>query len=367
MTIETIIYAYLAICISMIGFNCICILIFRNRKVRMEHSTKGLYEKIERQIERMEAGLEISNGHKIYMRFILKRANGMLAFDETLMELKKDYPEAMELYLKEIYSVFVDICMSHPYRDTTKAAYFAYIIGKHEVLKGKRYSIVIDHLLLMLRSSSLYCRENALYAIFQYGDKQCVLKALKILDENEQFHHQKLLEDGLLAYGGNHQELCEILWKSFSDFSVFMRVVILNYFRFKGIGNYQKILQRLVDTREDDEVRFACIRYFGRHRYEPAYPVLLEFAEHSENYRWEYAAISAQALGLYPYEHTIEVLKEKLHHSNWYIRVNASESLEKFNLTYTDLLDIFDSNDRYAREIMQYRMDLKKARMEQEV
>lgn len=33
-----------------------------------------------------------------------------------------------------------------------------------------------------------------------------------------------------------------------------------------------------------------------------------------------------------------------------------------FGLTYTDLIDVFDGSDRYAREILQYRLDQRNAK-----
>ena len=85
-------------------------------------------------------------------------------------------------------------------------------------------------------------------------------------------------------------------------------------------------------------------------------------AEDTKEQRWEYAAIASSALVLYPSQQSIELLKRNLNNSNWYIRFNASQSLEQFGLSYTDLIDVFDSNDRYAREILQYRLDQRNAK-----
>ena len=82
--------------------------------------------------------------------------------------------------------------------------------------------------------------------------------------------------------------------------------------------------------------------------------------------RWEYAAIAGTALASYPGERTVEVMKKALTSSNWYIRFNAAKSLESFQLTYLELSDVIESNDRYAREIMQYQVDLNNVRKEKE-
>ena len=39
----------------------------------------------------------------------------------------------------------------------------------------------------------------------------------------------------------------------------------------------------------------------------------------------------------------------------------TSQMLEKLGYTYHDLINVFDGNDRYAREIMRYRLDKRNA------
>ena len=106
-------------------------------------------------------------------------------------------------------------------------------------------------------------------------------------------------------------------------------------------------------------MRYACIRYLGRYPYGPAYETLLELAECRNDARWEYAAIASTALCAYPGDETIERLKRNLYSRNWYIRFNASKSLERMGLTYLDLIDVMEGHDRYATEILRYRFDIR--------
>ena len=132
------------------------------------------------------------------------------------------------------------------------------------------------------------------------------------------------------------------------------------------IRDRQEFLQILADGSRDDELRFSSIRYFGKYPCESAFPLLIDFAQRPQNQRWEYAAISVTSLASYPGERTIEVLKKALNSSNWYVRFNAAKSLETFHLTYLELSDVMESNDRYAREILQYQMDLDNVRSKKE-
>ena len=82
-------------------------------------------------------------------------------------------------------------------------------------------------------------------------------------------------------------------------------------------------------------------------------------AQHPQDQRWEYAAISAGSLGAYPGEETVEILKQCLCHGNWYIRYNAALSLERLNISSRELEDILEGDDRYAREVLEYRIRMR--------
>lgn len=361
MQVETLIYAYLAICTAMIAFNCACILVFRRRNTALQKRSSRLEEAVLAQMERIRAGQPVELRHMEFLEKKLRRTVHLMAFDETLDRLRAAEPEAAELYLWEIGPVFTHLAMENKYHGSIKMTYFAYVISKYRVVRGKPVHVILDLMMKLLQEPSLYCRENALQVIYSTGDCGWVLRALAEVDGSGRFHHAKLLTDGLLSFGGDPAQLADALWRDFEKYSTHMQVVILDYFRFSGRQMQEELLQLLADPRRDDELRFSCIRYFGKFPYEPAYPLLLAFVKDDEEERWEYAAIAAMALAAYPGARSTEVLKRALSSSNWYVRFNAAKSLEAFHLTYWELSDVLDSNDRYAREILQYRLDMKNA------
>ena len=369
MNVETLIYAYLAICTSMIVFNCACIFVFRSRdKVLLRHSSR-LKDAVIKQIRHIRSGEPVDEAHKAFLRKKLVSTSSLQAFDEALERLLETESESenVRMYIREISPIFTYLAMENRYHNAMKLTYFAYVIRKYRIIEGRPIPIIMELLIELLQEPSLYCRENALQAIYSAGDCGYVLRALRTVDENKRFHHAKLLTDGLLTFCGDRQDLAQTLWASFNDFSVPMRVVILDFIRFGGVDRKEELLLLLADTRSDDEIRFSCIRYFGKYPCERAYPLLIDFVERPWKRRWEYAAIAATALASYPEERTIDVLKKALSNSSWYVRFNAARSLEHFQLTYLELSDVMESNDRYAREILQYQMNLKKAAEEREV
>ena len=95
----------------------------------------------------------------------------------------------------------------------------------------------------------------------------------------------------------------------------------------------------------------------GRYRYAPALEPLLTFVRQKDPEQWEYVTVSASALSRYPGEATFSVLKEALHSANWYVRYAAAASLNALGAGYEDLLDIISGSDRYAREMVMYRLE----------
>ena len=367
MNIETMIYAYLAVCAAMILFNCVCIFVFRARGRDQQRRGARLEQDMEIQFQRLRDGLSVENRHKALLRKKLPYTRNLLIFDQTLERLTRQSPADVETYLGEVCALFAYLAVDNRYNSAIKLTYFAYVVKKYRIIQGKPVHAILDIVFRLLREPSLYCREHALQVIYSVGDCDLVLRALHTVDDHNRFHHRKLLTDGLLSFPGDREHLANRLWEEFETFTVPLQAVILDYFRFSGNGSLQhQLLGLLADERQDDELRFSCIRYFGRYPCQEAFPLLVEFVSHSRKLRWEYAAIAASSLASYPGERTVEVLKRALSHPNWYIRFNAAKSLERFDLSYLELSDVTEGGDRYAREIMQYCLDLKTARRDRE-
>ena len=165
-----------------------------------------------------------------------------------------------------------------------------------------------------------------------------------------------------MTFEGDHDRLIELLWEVFDSLTTETQVVILNYIRFES-GRYgDRMLEILKNSGRDRELRYAAIRYFGRYPYPRARNDLLTLAGITDPVLWEYAAFAATALAAYPGPDTVAVLKEALHSGNWYIRFNAAQSLDVLSVSYSELADIMNGDDRYAREMMLYRLDERERR-----
>ena len=355
MKAEMLIYAYLAVCAAMIGFNIACIVVFRIKDKRLEHYSSRFIKIVRQAIENQA----VTEAHCKYLSKKLKKITNLMAFDKTLEELFAQDPKQTKDYIRQLSSVFTYLTLEYKKKREIQVAYFPYIIHKYKVFQGQPISIVMDTMLELVHSPSLYVRENALQAIYSIGSVECTINALWILDESSYYHHPKMITDGLLNFSGDIKQLGDRLWDHFDRFSNRMQRVIVDYFRFSSPGHQERILELFTSKNLDDEVAYSCIRYFGKYAYPPAYPVLTDIIEKYQYNQWIYTAITASALANYPGDRTAAILKELLHSPNWHVRFNASQSLMALGLYYTDMIDVFEGRDRYASEIMRYRFDQK--------
>jgi len=355
--IEIMIYAYIAICVSMIAYNIVYVFILKHREKALSSNSAKLEKVILEQLERIKSGDEVSGSHKKFLKKSLQRIAGITAFDKALENIFKIQPEDCEEYLMQTYCVFEYLTHKYISRDTIKIAYFPYILQKYNILKHDEEGKLTDILLELLRSVNVYCRENTLKAIYSIKNPEIVVSALKVIDKNLSFHHPKLICDGLLNFKGDKEKLKEMLFESFNAYSTGMQLNILNYFRFGNIRCDKEMIELLMNERADRELRFSTIRYFEKFPNEKAEIVIQAIAENLEGRTWEYQAIASSALKSYPGDVTFRILVENLSSTNWHIRHNSAISLEKLGYTYHDLINVFDGNDRFAREIMRYRLD----------
>lgn len=364
MKIEVMIYVYIAICVSMMVFNVVCIFVLKHRAKALTSDSEKYEKLIREQLERIKNYEPVTEKHKTFLKKVLQKTSCVTAFDKALDGIYASEPELVEKYCMSIYPVFEYLTYKYISKDTLQIAYFPYILHKYGILKHEDSANLKDVLFELLRSVNVYCRENTLKAIYGMQNPEMAAEALKVIDKNLYFHHPKLVCDGLLTYKGDKETLKECLLENFDAYSVRMQLNILNYFRFGNVRCDEKMLGILTDEKADNELRYSAIRYFEKYPCDEAGSFIRTLAENLEGRPWEYQSIASSALKSYPGDVTFRILVANLSNSQWYIRQNSAVSLEKLGYTYHDLISVFDGNDRYAREIMRYRLDTRNAQKE---
>lgn len=313
---------------------------------------------------KVSLGRMASAGHGSYLKDISHWVIGYILgveWDELTVAYLED-ADAVKLYLSELDGVFISLTVTYSGKGRIEAAYFPYIVKKYRLIANRAFPSITGILLSLLDEPGIYCRENVMQALYTTGDSGCVIEALKRIDRSGLFYHGKLITDGLLNFMGSIKELSDLIISEFDSFSAEMRVVLLNFIRFSSPDYCEYVFTILQDESEDDELRYSAIRYFAKYRYDVAYATLCRLSSVRDSDKWQYAAIASSALATYPGDTTVELLKHNLTCGNWYVRYNSADSLEKLGITYPELADVLDGEDRFAAEILQYK--LKKGELE---
>lgn len=358
---EVLLYGYGAVCVSMLVFNIVYSLVMRRRSLRSEKRVRRMTVQVDIQLRRLREGSEVEQRHITWLRRQLARVGGLACFYQVVENrLRRENDPAVLAYRRVLQPVILKTAGAYSNRDTMQAAYFAYFLSRYRVERGRQVDTLQRIMVEYMRRDNLYCRVNALEALYSFGAVESVVQAVRLLDEEGGFVHDKVLADGLLSYTGDHGRLISLLWKEFDGLSVKTQLSVLNYIRFQS-GNYcREMLAILTGEGRDKELHLAAIRYFGRYYYPPALEQLLKFAADRNTERWEYASVSASALARYPGEQSAAVLLDAVHSSNWYVRSSAAASLAEFDLDYHQLIRMAGSSDRYAREMLAYQLDRKR-------
>lgn len=218
MFVQILIYVYLGICAGMILFNIVTALLSQRREHRPFRDGIRLELTVERELDHLALTGEVNEEHLRYMERRLRRVNGLAAFDAALEHLCVRRPELTRSYLTALNGVMIALAEDYCRREEIEAAYFPYIIKKYRLLGGADDAPLKEVLLELLHEPSIYCRENAMQALYTAGDPAVLVRALRIIDASSLYYHSKLLSDGLLNYTGDTWELADALWEAFDAF-----------------------------------------------------------------------------------------------------------------------------------------------------
>lgn len=352
---ELLLYGYGIVCLGMLVFNVIYNIGLKQNDRRLERRTRKMGERIGAQMERIRAGGRIAPGHIRYLRRSLSHVGSLIAFDHAMGEYPAGEGGVYDSYQSQIYPAILQLAVVYGKRNQMQSAYFAYFLSRQQRKKRIQADAVQGILVEYMKKESLYCRVNALQALYNFGSAKSVVEAVALLDGEGHYLHEKILTDGLLTFTGSHQELAGLLWERLWEFSERTQISVLNYIRFQTGEYCREMFSIMMDQEKDKELRLAAIRYFGRYDYPPAKEALLAFAADPDPMNWEYAAISAASLAKYQGEEVAGVLMNIMHSANWYVRYNAAASLGALGLD-GQILIREAGEDRYAREMLMYRM-----------
>ena len=363
MDVETILSIYSIICLAVIGFNVLNIFASRVEPHIINLMLKIYSKTIEGYIERYKDGKAIGKIAAWRMRFSFRRTLQLTAFDNLISQIESVHEKEM-LYdiIRYNYFIVYDITEKFLKESPIKTAYFLNLFYKYDILSVRPNDNIIALINKFLYKPSIYIRHNAFLVILKNGDPYKVADAINIINKADGYNHEKILSVGLMGFEGDSDKLISILLNNFDSYKTWIQDAICNYASIAGGAHKSTILNIMNDEGYSNKTRVFCIRYFGFYVYDKAFPYIIQYAVDTNPSKWEFAEMAVKTLSSYNCIETIYTLKDCLKSSNWNIKVDAAKALASFGVKYNDLLDIFNGEDRYAKEIMQYFLDMRKLR-----
>ena len=356
---DTIIYAYLFICAALMVFNLFYIFRSKARKEKQHSRVDGWRREIAAQFAALEAGGAVAEEHKKRLARRLRDTNALVPYCGALEEAQAARPQTYARYMESIHAQMLDLASEYSRRQSMERAYFADVIARFPPYTDGKHHPLMEILTAYMENSTVYCRENVLRALSSLGNAQAVETALQVLNDGGYFHHHKLLADRLTDFTGDREALAARLWRHKNAWSGEMMVAVVEFITNCSENYCETFLPLLRDEWEDLELRLCAMRYFRRHPYPPARPVLLDCLNGATGANVDLAIVSAAVLDRYPGKDTVAALKRALRHRNWYVRYNAASSLVRLGASKAELQDVFEGNDAFARDILQYMLEEK--------
>lgn len=355
--VDRLIYIYMALCASLLLFN----LIYTGRRrvgdIQTPRRRKWWTAYLEMSISEKE-GMQLREKNKLARR--LGRISELLNFEEVVEMMRREGNSGtIDIWFQRNRSVFVKIGSKYLKKRVMEKAYYAYVVCQNRLCGNTEQDAVVRYMLRLAGENSIYCRENALQAIYSSGNPELVTKAYKIMERYQIQHSQKLVTDGLVSFLGDKKELAECIWAQWDNFSPYYQTAFVNFMRLSAEGLGERLLP-LLSEETDKEVQFAVLRYLRKNFCAKASTVLRRIVKDWKINDWEITALAASALENYPSRKTAAALYEGMHSTSWHVRNNASDALIKIGKEQKMMEKIMRESDKYAREMLQYKLERRK-------
>lgn len=296
--------------------------------------------------------------HKRKLEKSMRRLPGLESFDLTLGHMSALNDEYATAYPLGISDIFDRLARYYQQKKPLNQAYYAYIVKRWYRTRPASQTIV-SALIHFAEEGSIFLRQNAFEALAQLEDVEVMIRAIKVLDAADDFHHPKLITETILCFSGDKDMLADALACELDRLSPAAQGAVINFLRMRHRGNKQRILAMMEDERTNHEVRIACMRYFMTNPWDAAAAPLRAFAVQENVGEWEYISVATASLVSYPDDETKALLKRLLSSPLWHVRFNAAKSLYDMGaVPKAELADVMEGDDRYAREMIAYRWEL---------
>ena len=358
--VNLLIYAYMALCACMLIFNMFYVSRSRWHSFKNPGRIKKYREWMEYCIQDPAQDVFDEFQKKVWDRK-LKRSSQLILFQTALEQMAEDAGTREKLigWMYVHRDMVYALGSSYLKKNGMEKAYYAYILETYQLCGASEKDPFVLQMQQLVMDHSIYCRENALCALYAGGTASHVVKAYEILTRMDIQHSLKMVTDGLLTFNGDKEVLAEALWGAWGHFSDNYRAAFINFIRMVSESFTGRFLPILTDAGYDREVRFAVLRYYRKYYYPEAREELRYLTAHWEQVDWEFSALAALALENYPGAKTVEALRVGCRSRNWHVRYNCAQSLSRLLCVESMERITMDETDAYAKDMLMYNLSLK--------
>lgn len=340
-------------------FFCLCVCLYnvfnlrrrRFLRLQMPSRVKKMRELALEQLDCIERTGEADVRIAHEMQKKTQNEENLFALEQIREELLE---AASERRVAQVMEPVLDFAQEHYARDAEPIkVYIARLID----LYGVNTPSIEAFIMRGIGGKSLYLRLQCLRCVARLGKERVMVDALLVISHSDQYDSDKCISDTLMDYRGDRESLIAALFYEFDRFDMQTQRAVVGFLtNIRHAAYRQNMLELLENEKTEKEVRIALLKYFALVRYDAAVFAILSLAESED---WEYAAIASRALGSYPYQECVTQLKRRVKDTNWYVRFNCATSLAEL-CSDSQLQDVLGGNDRFAREIMQYALTLRR-------
>lgn len=314
-------------------------------------------EKSKKYWESVQKRFETNNNYNLKKKEIrkLKKPQALAAFYEIVSKLPQ-----------EIFSQIIAvnktqmITLGKRYKSTTVRAYFAYILSTSQTPNLSSVSGYDDLMLEYILDNSVYSRENALKALYAFGNAEKVVTAFQKLSAHGISHSEKLLTDGLLTFTGDSEKLASLFMETFDTLLECYQISVIHFFSYRKNHRFDRILiQHLKQADTTIDIKCCILRTIGKIQSEENKRVLMSALEqYKDAETWEPAAVAASLLGQYEGDEQImRLLCNSVTSRNWHVRMNSAGALIQIGISEDSLQQILNGPDAYAKNALLYVMN----------
>lgn len=354
-SVQVIIAYYMFISVTLLVFNMMHVVVKQGIDIRYKRRTDSWFWEISRQLSVLEKdpGDQADHEHQKKIKSKLKKTSELMSYFSAMQQAEMTHPpERIKKYLRVYHDGFYYLAVVYTRRRDMEKSYFAFVLSQFPP-KTEEMEALEEGMLRFLLGTSMYCRENALRALYAFGDASAVVRAYEMLAEHDIFHHEMMLVQGLMSFSGEKEELAAQLAVYITVWPAHMGVAVVQLISNCRADYRQMFHDMLMMPETDAVVRIAMLHYYELHPYEPVRPLLIEYLKQMDRTTPKLAAAAAATLRVYPGEESVKALLSALSGPNWFVRASAARSLLVLGAD-PDEVDKVLAKDRYALDMMRY-------------